>query len=431
MSGAIDTKILVQHMQGNVASAPPIVPARVWTTPGACTWDPGSGSSGTLGPTVWNAFPGPPAFENGSNDLQWRAFHRCVRAPNSINTVAFYAYHRNVIYGLTAPPNWTAVHTCVSQRTDAASRDGGDHTGLYQVHSLDGSKLWFVGFYRTVSDTIGVVKFDTLANTWSSFDTGQGSHTLPFSVCCQYRGKLAHAGQSGLLLFDPESNTLQIFSYTGNYRDWVWHQSGRLFVVARQSPNLNVLEFAAGGFYNHGTVTGTTENSSNEGGWSIFSFTDGVFYIPYYTTTGGTGWRLEKVAVGSSQIGALDLTFSDLTSPVIPNSAAGIGVNAGILRWPVGSESFNRQQFLARLRHGRRSLRWIPAPVPGPARDHQVPGRVPQPDLERRRKRDHPRVLPRPVVRPDGPLQLPGEPLRPWDQRLQRHRVLGRVDQRL
>jgi hypothetical protein len=307
---------------------------------GLCAFLSGSGSETVVGPSFTSALPGPAGFENGGSDVSWRAYHRSVKLSNSVNLIGLFLYHENRIWENSAPPAWTVAHTTASQNT---ARGSGDHTGLYPVQSLDGSRMWVCGLYRTAGNTIGWVKWDTLTNTWTSGDSGLGSHTTPFSVCTQWQGRLAHAGSSGLVLFNPETNQVVVQGYGGtpDFRDWVHAQDGRLFIVSRRGGStLEILEYL-GFVMSHGTVTGASENTTSGGGWSVGAFSDGIFYVFYYSTSGGTGWRCEKVAVGSTTPMAA-LTLSDITNPVIPDGSG--GNSPGAYRWPASAGASNAGQ---------------------------------------------------------------------------------------
>jgi hypothetical protein len=146
---------------------------------------------------------------------------------------------------------------------------------------------------------------------------------------------------SGLLEFDPATDALSITSYGAtDFRDRVTVCNGRLFIIARQSSNLHLIEKVAGLVVDHGTVTGSSENSASGGGWSIWMGA-GRFYIAYYSTGGGTGWRLERVIVNLDT--NVPPTMDDLTSPVMPTESD--PGDPGNYAWPSATNSNSSQMF--------------------------------------------------------------------------------------
>lgn len=293
----------------------------ILASPGMVAYN--SGTGGETAVALTSVFPGAPGWENTGNNTGYRAYDRVVAMPNSINGTLYHAWHKDIIYGLTASPTWTNVHTVTSQST---ALDSGQHTGLYVVHSDTGDRCWLVGLYRTSANDIGYVKFDSLTNTWTSAVTTI-THSTDFSNCVAWKGELLCPTAAGLHRFNPRTNTFSLDAYTGDKRDVITICNDRVFIASQDgSNNLNVLEYLGPSLIaNWGTVTGTTVNSGAAGGWHWWDgLTNGVLYLSYYTTTGGTGWRLEKVEVTSSVRGATP-TLSDLTDPVIPDDNAGVG----------------------------------------------------------------------------------------------------------
>ena len=336
MSGAISTHIGFQHMDVGAGS--------VLLSPGMVAWLSGTGSQDYV--QLTNPLPGPPPFENPGADTAWRAYRRVVSCPNSVTGTLFHVYHGQEIYSLTASPNWSLAFSVPSQNS---ARGWGDHTGLYHVLSRSGDRVYLCALYRRTDNSIGWVKFDTLTNTWTAGALGLGSVTEPFSVCLAHNGRLLAPVRGGLVEFDPETDSGFLHRYVGNWRDWITVVRGRVFIVTKgggASPlRLRVLEWLGGAFFvDHGYLPPSiNESTGASGGWSIFdAFTNGRFYVPWYSAVGGSGWLMARVIVGSATPGALDVTLADITDPVIPDGVTSIGN----YRYPGGTLDNSGQQLL-------------------------------------------------------------------------------------
>jgi hypothetical protein len=262
-------------------------------------------------------------------------------------TAGIYAWHGNVIYGLTAPPAWTAVHTTTSQYSNSGY---GWHSGLYAVHSRDGTKMWICGIYRaSTSTTLGWVKLDTETGAWTSgtqvVTVAQARQTNALSPCVQFEGELVTVCRRVATFFDPETDTFRFENYAPDarstgWKDKVWIRDGNLVAVGKRSSgsgDLLQVHVRSGGIW---SIVGTLgrENSGNLGDWDIWSFNNNSFFVSFYTTLGGTGWRLFEVVLNGSNP-LLPATLTEYTNPVIP----------AIYRWPSGASAQNDQRWQARV----------------------------------------------------------------------------------
>jgi hypothetical protein len=293
---------------------------------------------------ITSQLPGPPAVENPGSSPVWRAYDRV----GSWMGLGIVVYHGNQIYALTAPPAWASVHTTTGQN---ASLGSGLHSGLYAVHSRDGSQMWVCGFYRVPTPNpnglMGWVKGNTLTGSWTSgTQANLFSPADAFAPCVQFEGELAHCGEGVCTFFNPLTNTIRQELYDANavstaWKDKVWVQHGRLYVVAKTSGDiLRVLERIAGGVWIV-VATLAREDTGSMGDWDIWNPFGTSFFVSMFSTLGGTGWRLFEVT--PSPTPAAPATVTEFTAPVFPNV---LGAN---YRFPsaVDANSSQRWQFRA------------------------------------------------------------------------------------
>jgi hypothetical protein len=305
---------------------------------------------------IYNA--GPPSFlpttilglglpgavgENQANDVTYRFYDRVAKIGNPGNGNTIYAYHGNQIFGYTAPPNWSVVHTTVSQGT---AYNSGAHTGLYVVDAEDGSASYLVGFYRTTTTGIGYVKMDLSTGVWSSgVDTSKPSPSGPCSTCAAYKGRLAMASNGTLHLFDPLTNTFTAVSYASAFGTpnsqyaKVRVANGRLFIIDSAGfgpPTITVGEYVFGGIVNQWVAP---DGRQNPEAWTLF-ITPKALWVMYdqtFTGPGGTGIRLFQWNITSIPGDPIGVPF-DAAALVDVASAPG-GADQSASEWAFGCDN--------------------------------------------------------------------------------------------
>jgi hypothetical protein len=245
-----------------------------------------------------NPLPAPAAWENTALSNSHRAYDRAVHVYYLGNAVPMYAWQGLYVFGNTAAPNWSAVHGPIPNLRPAV--DYGVHTGLYVVQSRTGSRQYVCGLYWGLT-SMGYVKCDLQTGTWTSAEVTGASPGIggTFSNCVAWEGRLVTAYSGDLVFFDPATNEITQVPYASSTQyDKVFVARGRLFLVRMGGSNVDLFEWAFGGF-------AFVQTLFAHGGLSFASGADvtvgaqenNILWVVGPSLSGGNGFRAFKVSV--------------------------------------------------------------------------------------------------------------------------------------
>ena len=292
----------------------------------------------SLAPTSFSGvLPAPAAIENAGSSTDYRSYDRAAKVgvPGGGNTL--FAYQNDRIFGLTAPPVWTLLHSITGQH---AGFGLGAHTGLYLVDARDGSGAYLVGLFRAAAGGFGFVKLNLTTGVWSDgTNTALLGAAGGMSSCMSYQGQLAHAGRGWLTFFDPLTDTFSQVeidaAFDGSTDPWVKLRvsRGRLFLIGRgdtgASSAVYICEYVFGGVTQLAIaptvmdVTGTSEGFL----YPVFIDTIWIGYEQPVAAVGGKGFRMWQYNVTSDVPGTALPAPSDLVAQVDTFLAPPVGVS--------------------------------------------------------------------------------------------------------
>ena len=244
--------------------------------------------------------------ENSANALDWRAYDRSIMASpqTPANTrLEVHWFQRNQIQSLTFGGVFASVHTCVGMENRL---DFGVHTGLYSVSDEFGH-MYICGLYPGANaGEMGWVKQDTVTGVWTSgIVTGVTKATgNRMSPCVSHEGRLVHTTNGIVTYFNPVDDSLAQAAYgNGSLADRPVASSGKLFIVSAGGGQIRVHEDRFG--LNEQLDLGPHSISiANGGSFGILRFgsTDdhNLFYVVFYTASGGTGSRCYRIDTTST-----------------------------------------------------------------------------------------------------------------------------------
>ena len=249
------------------------------------------------------------ANENTAVNVEWRAFDRSafasVDVPPQAATPAQTGSHRifwfqqNAIQeSVSLPVPFSVVHTVVGMQNVL---DFGLHTGLYNVLGFDGLR-YLCGLYPgALAGETGWVKWNPRTNVWTSGIVAgttrpSGNRMGP---CVAFDAQLCHANNGVLTMFDPAGETINQIPYAdGSSIDRVVVSSGGLFIVSAGAGQIKVHQLAFG-LHEISNPGAHAINIAGGGEFALMRFGSvddhNLFYIMFYTTTGGTGSKCYKV----------------------------------------------------------------------------------------------------------------------------------------
>jgi hypothetical protein len=269
----------------------------------------------------WLAFPGPAADEGALLSTAQHDDFIEVNPDIGAGTGAKdYAWHRNVIYELTAA--WAAVHTLTNQV--AASSSFGSHTGLYHVRGTD-DVYRIVGLAPAAAGAVVAVSRDLSTNTWTEVVGGAGVSDRSFNSALAWQGKLWAACASQVVVYDPAQGTISVSTVhpnTAHLFSQLYVVHGRLFWVGMDGTGLSTYEFLGGGWAFLFTLPQYVPGS---GGHFAVASNGGTLNYWYQSDDGGTtkGVRFFYAAMGAPGVPGSFTLFPENTNTVVPDALAG------------------------------------------------------------------------------------------------------------
>lgn len=253
-------------------------------------------------------------LENTANDPEWAPYDRMVQVP-TLNSGAdqpfgIFVWQQNKIFDQNPVGGaWRAVHTVTDQEN---LLDYGVKTGLIQVFGED-SRPYLVGFYpATAANTVGVVVYDVLAETWSSqtFDVGDKFSNCTYAV--EHDGKAYMASEQNIYVYNPAGDTLIRVPNTAalgtDWRDKVFVLSGRVFVASVAGSSMRIYEYF-GSFKLHSTVS--SARSGVEAEFGVLMSRDAA-YLHFFNT----GHEIQCFEVEASLDPMSSITVTDRSEAV-------------------------------------------------------------------------------------------------------------------